>query len=92
MESIYDDQILKRALLRDKYTQVVSNLLKELNSQAKTAYAHDELTNLGVSLGCFDPSDTITCDLTRYMTTPRRKKMHPLPVLCGIEQIKFSNT
>ncbi|KAJ9243707.1 hypothetical protein DTO169E5_2622 [Paecilomyces variotii] len=57
MESIHDDQILKRALLRDKYTQVVSNLLKELNSQAKTAYAHDELTNLGVSLGCFDPSD-----------------------------------
>lgn len=57
MESIYNGQILKRALLRDKYTQVVSNLLKELNSQAKTAYAHDELTNLGVSLGCFDPSD-----------------------------------
>ncbi|KAJ9302658.1 hypothetical protein DTO271G3_32 [Paecilomyces variotii] len=57
MESIYDDQILKRALLRDKYTQVVSNLLKELNSQAKAAYAHDELTNHGVSLGCFDPSD-----------------------------------
>ncbi|KAJ9265503.1 hypothetical protein DTO212C5_6696 [Paecilomyces variotii] len=57
MESIHHDQIRKRALLRDKYTQVVSNLLKELNSQAKTAYAHDELTNLGVSLGCFDPSD-----------------------------------
>lgn len=61
-------------LLRDKYTQVVSNLLKELNSQAKTAYAHDELTNLRVSLRCFDPSDQMFLDSKACLFKPLSSK------------------
>ncbi|KAL1868565.1 hypothetical protein Plec18167_008156 [Paecilomyces lecythidis] len=57
MASVSDDKKAERALLRDKYGQAISDLLKELRSQPKAAYGHGEFTGLGISLGSFDPYD-----------------------------------
>ena len=47
----------KRAVLREKYTKAVSNLLEKLDSEPKAAYSIHDLQNLGVTLGSFDPED-----------------------------------
>lgn len=57
MASVSDDKKAERALLRDKYNQAISDLLKELRSQPKAAYGHGELTGLGIYFGLFDPYD-----------------------------------
>ncbi|KAL1863295.1 hypothetical protein Plec18170_000129 [Paecilomyces lecythidis] len=57
MASVSDDKKAERALLRDKYGQAISDLLKELRFQPKAAYGHGEFTGLGISLGSFDPYD-----------------------------------
>jgi hypothetical protein len=53
-----DGQAKMRAGLRVKYMEAASQLIQALDSpQAKHAYLTHDLTNLGVSLGFFDPND-----------------------------------
>lgn len=57
MESLSDGQTEKRAQLRDKYDEAVSDLLQVLESEPKAAYSSDDLAKLRVTLGSFDPED-----------------------------------
>lgn len=43
--------------MRAKYDKAVSDLLKELQTDPKLTYTSEDLTELRVSLGCFDPED-----------------------------------
>ncbi|CAL5872428.1 uncharacterized protein PFLUO_LOCUS6692 [Penicillium psychrofluorescens] len=57
MESVTSLQVQQKALLRDKYTKAVSNLLETIESKPKATYASDDLTKLGVTLTFFDPEE-----------------------------------
>jgi hypothetical protein len=87
MQSLPDDQAAKHASLRSKYDKSVSDLLKELQSDPKLTYTSEDLTELRVSLGCFDPEDpnfieSNTC-LFKPMSSEKIKGVLSEQVFCS---------
>ncbi|GAD98199.1 hypothetical protein PVAR5_6890 [Paecilomyces variotii No. 5] len=70
MASAADNQKLERDLLRNKYKEAISDLIKALDSQAKAGYGYGELTGLGISLRSFDPDNEKFPDSTACLFRP----------------------
>lgn len=74
MAAVSDDQIAKRMGLREKYTEAVASILDTLRKWSKGFYPANELAELRVSLGSFEPALASKECLFQPLPESERKK------------------